>query len=127
MKNLIAAALLCALAGCATTPRGPATAYQQPRDPSQWRVVSVIPVPAGTAARVAASSSTGKAEEFTSTPVTAMPPAYAAQPAYAPAPLYSTPYVQEPRYYWPPVALSLGFVFGKHWHGGGRHHRHRRH
>ncbi|MES2318307.1 MAG: hypothetical protein V4631_12530 [Pseudomonadota bacterium] len=116
MKNLLSAALLCALAGCASAP---STSYQQPRDPSQWRVVSVTPVPNGTAARIAATSPTGKAEEFTSTPVSAMPPAYAVRPA----PLYSSPYVQGPAYYRPPVTLGLGFMFGRHGHGGGgRHH-----
>ena len=125
MKNLLAVALLGALAGCATEQRP--TAYAQPRDPSQWRVVSVTPVPLGTAAKVAAASSTGKAEEFTSTAVATMPPAYGATPLYAPAPVYvPAPYMVEPAYYWPPVTLSLGFVFGRHW-GGGHHYRGYRH
>jgi hypothetical protein len=122
MKKLLAVALLFALAGCETAPR--TVAYAQPRDPSQWRVVSVTPVPAGTAARVAATSPSGKAEEYSSTPVSAMPPVYAAPPVYGPAPvygpvpLYGPVYVQEPAYYYPPVSLSLGFVFGQHWGGG---------
>lgn len=130
MKKLIAVALVGALAGCATEPARHTTAYAQPRDPSQWRVVSVTPVPAGTAARVAAASGTGKAEEYTSTPVAELPPAYATAPQYAPAPVYYVPppYMQPvyPGYYWPPVSLSLGFVFGRHW-GGGYHrgYRHR--
>jgi hypothetical protein len=125
MKKLSAVALLCVLAACDTAPRQPATAYAQPRDPAQWRVVSVTPVPAGTAARVAAASPTGKAEEFSSTPVASMPPAYGAAPVYGPVP--GPVYVQEPAYYWPPVSLSLGFVFGRHWSSGYRHrgYRHR--
>ena len=125
MKKLLAVALVGALAGCATEPARPTAAYAQPRDPSQWRVVSVTPVPAGTAARVAAASESGKAVEYTSTPVAELPPMYAA----APAPVYYVPppYMQPayPAYYWPPVSLSLGFVFGRHWgggyHGGYRH------
>lgn len=122
MKNLLAVALLCALAGCATEPVRPVHAYAQPRDPSQWHVVSVTPVEPGTGARVAASSPTGKAVEYTSTDVTSLPPVYAAAPLYAPAPTVyylPPPYLQEPAYYYPPVSLSLGFVFGQHW-GGGR-------
>ena len=122
MKKLLAVALLGALAGCATEPQR--TTYAQPRDPSQWRVVSVTPVPAGTAAKVAAASTTGRAEEFTSTPVAVMPSAYGAAPLYAPA--IPAPYVVEPAYYWPPVSLSLGFVFGRRW-GGGHHYRGYRH
>lgn len=125
VKNLLVVTLLCALGGCATEPRN--SAYSQPRDPSQWRVVSVTPVPAGTAARVAAASPDGKAVEFSSAPVVAAAPsvyghAPAYGPVYAPAPVYQP----EPYYYWPPVSLSLGFVFGRHWSSGHRHgYRHR--
>ena len=127
MKKLLAVSLACVLAGCAHRPPGPAHAYAQPRDPSQWRVVSVTPVPAGTAARVAARASDGKAVEYTSTPVASMAPAYAPAPLYAPAPApYYAPapiYHSAPAYYWPPVTLSLGFVFGRHWSSGGHHRR----
>lgn len=122
MKTLITVLATLALAGCATGP-------QSPRDPSQWRVVSVTPVPAGTAARIAAASPDGNAVEYSSRALEATPPAYLSAPAvprYGPAPLYAPPYVQQPSYYWPPVSLSLGFVFGRHW-GGGRHHRGYRH
>lgn len=128
VKNLLAVTLLCALAGCATQPRN--AAYSQPRDPAQWRVVSVTPVPAGTAARVAAASPDGKAVEYSSSPAAAAPraygnpaPVYGPPPVYAPAPVYQP----EPYYYWPPVTLSLGFIFGKHWSSGHhrRGHRHR--
>jgi hypothetical protein len=115
MKKLLAVSLALALGGCAEVPRAP-DAYAQPRDPSQWRVVSVTPVPAGTAARIAASSSDGKAVEYTSMPVAAMPAAYAPAPVYAPMRVYQP----EPTYYWPPVTLSLGFVFGRHWSSGHR-------
>lgn len=124
MKHLIGLAVLAALGGCAVDQpmRGPGpygnTAMAQPRDPSQWRVVSVTPVPAGTAAQVAAKSPDGKPVEFSSTAVSAMPAAYLPAPVYVPTPVY----VQEPAYYWPPVALSLGFGFGRGWGGG--YHRH---
>lgn len=121
MKKLLAVSLGLVLAGCAHQPPGPAGAYAQPRDPSQWRVVSVTPVPPGTAARIAARSGDGKAVEYSSTPVASMPPAYTAPPLYAPAPMYHP----QPAYYWPPVTLSLGFVFGRHWSSG--HHRRWRH
>lgn len=121
MKKLLAVSLVLVLAGCVHQPPGPAGAHAQPRDPSQWRVVSVTPVPAGTAARIAARSGDGKAVEYSSTPVASMPPAYAAPPLYAPAPVYQP----QPAYYWPPVTLSLGFVFGRHWSSG--HHRRWRH
>ncbi|MES2016690.1 MAG: hypothetical protein V4484_09350 [Pseudomonadota bacterium] len=120
MKNLLAVTLLCALAGCATEPPRQA-AYAQPRDPSQWRVVSVTPVPTGTAARVAATSPNGKAEEYSSTPVAAQPVYVQPQPVYVPA-----PYAPQPDYYWSPVTFSLGFVFGNYW-GGGHHYRGHRH
>lgn len=125
MKKLLVVTMLCALAGCVAAPRH--AGYAQPRDPAQWRVVSVTPVPAGTAARVAATSSDGTAVEYSSTPVAAPPayrqaPVYSAAPAYAPAPVYQ----QEPYYYWPPVSLSLGFVFGRHWSSGRHWHGRRR-
>lgn len=122
VKNLLAVTALCALAGCAVQPRN--ADYAQPRDPSQWRVVSVTPVPAGTAARVAAASADGKAVQYSSSPVASAPqvygpaPRYGGAPVYAPAPVYQP----EPYYYWPPVSLSLGFVFGRHW-SSGRHWR----
>ena len=127
MKNLLAMVVLVALGGCAVDQpsRGPYgnTVSAQPRDPSQWRVVSVTPVAAGTAARVAARSADGKPVEFSSAPVTVAPPYYAVAPVYAPAPVY----MPQPAYYWPPVTLSLGFVFGRHWsrgHRGGHFRRH---
>ena len=133
VKHLIGLAVLAALGGCAVDQpmRGPYgnTAMAQPRDPSQWRVVSVTPVPSGTAAQVAAKSADGKPVEFSSTAVSAIPAAYLPAPVYVATPVY----VQEPAYYWPPVALSLGFGFGRgwgdgrHWGGGhvGGHFRHR--
>lgn len=125
MKNLLAVTLLCALGGCATAPRN--TAYSQPRDPAQWRVVSVTPVPAGTAARVAAASPDGKPVELSSTPVAAVPRVYGQAPAYGPVYVPPPVYQPEPYYYWPPISLSLGFVFGKHWSSGRHRHgfRHR--
>lgn len=102
------------MAGCAAVPPGTYSS-NAPRDPSQWRVVSVTPVPVGTAARVAAKSPDGKAVEYSSRPA----PFYNPPVAYSPPPLYSPgPYYPEPAYYWPPVQLSLGFVFGHHWSRG---------
>ena len=125
MKTCFAAsAALVALAGCATGPQGPYNG-SAPRDPSQWRVVSVTPVPAGTAARIAAALPDGKPVELSSRPVASMPRAYVPAPLYAPSPLYTPPYIQQPSYYWPPITLSLGFVFGRHWSRG--HHRGYRH
>ena len=127
MKNLIGIMVLVALGGCAVDQpmRGPYgnAASAQPRDPAQWRVVSVTPVPAGTAAQVASRSPDGKPVEFSSTPVSVAPPYYTVAPVYAPAPVY----MHQPAYYWPPVTLSLGFVFGRHWsrgHRGGHFRRH---
>ena len=126
MKNLLVVTMLLALAACAGTP--PQANYPQPRDPSQWRVVSVTPVAPGTAARVAAESPDGKAVHYSSTPVTVVAPVYAPYAPYPPYPAYPAPpiYQSEPSYYWPPVSLSLGFVFGRHWSSGRHWHgRHR--
>lgn len=118
MKSLLVIAVLAALGGCAVAPP---VRYAQPADPSQWRVVSVTPVPAGTGARVAASSSDGRPVEYSSVPL-------ASAPVYVPAPIIveQPVYYPEPTYYWPPVSLSLGFVFGRHWGGGRGHYRGRR-
>lgn len=124
MKSLIIIATAAALAGCATTPPGPGYygSHAVPADPSQWRVVSVTPVPLGTGDRVAASGN-GSRVEYTSEPVTVSQPVYVPTPVYVPQPVYAP----APSYYYPPVSLSLGFVFGRHWsrgHGhvrGGRH------
>ena len=118
MKTPIIIAAAAILAGCASTP-SQQYGYARPADPSQWHVVSVTPVPAGTGARVAAQ--TGSRVEYSSGPVTSGSAVYVQEPIYAPAPVYS-PY---PSYYYPPVSLSLGFVFGRHWSSGG--HRHRGH
>ena len=149
MKHVLGLVVLGALGGCAVDQPGRDqygnNAYAQPRDPSQWRVVSVTPVPPGTAARVASNSKDGKAIEYSTgpaptnayrpAPVYSSAPVYAPGGYYPPAPVYAPggyyPHVpvyrHEPSYYWPPVTLSLGFVFGRHWsrgHGGGRY-RHR--
>lgn len=118
MKSLLVVAVIAALSGCASAPRGPyAERYGAPADPSQWRVVSVTPVAPGTGARIAAANPDGKPVEYSSAPV-----AVQQAPVYVPAQPY---YYPEPYYYAPPVSLSLGFVFGRHW-GGHRHYRHRR-
>ena len=149
MKHVLGFVVLAALGGCAVdqpvrdryTNHAPVA-----RDPAQWRVVSVTPVPAGTAARVASSSKDGKPVEYSTGPAPAThayrpAPVYPTHPAYGP-PVYYPPapvyvpggyyphapvYRPEPAFYWPPVSLSLGFVFGRHWsrgHHGGRY-RHR--
>ena len=109
MKHLIVIGVLACLAGCVSAPPGQygyQPGYAQSGDPAEWRVVSVTPVPRGTAER------NGAVAQYAPAPV------YAPGPVYQPAPVYV-----EPGYYVPPVSLSLGLVFGRHW-GGGRHHRH---
>jgi len=136
MKNIaIILGSLGLLAGCAAP--GPSYTYAQPSDPSQWRVVSVTPVPVGTGAQVAAS---GQGGAVTSTPIaTAAPnsgwtttsvtpvyrtqqpvivqqqqPVWVQQPVYAPQPVY----VEQPRYWYPPISIGLGFDFGRSsWRG----------
>lgn len=122
MKVFFPLIICVALTGCATGPAG-TNAADRPGDPSQWRVVSITPVPVGTAARVAATSADGKAVEYSSKPA----PLYQPAPVYTPPPLYGPiPFYPEAGYYWPPVSIGLGFVFGRHW-GRGRGHRHRHH
>ena len=143
MKKLaIIIVSLGALAGCAAPgPYYSNQGYAQPADPSQWRVVSVTPVPIGTGARVASSG----ASTTTSTPLpastysatttstgystpyyTQQQPVYVQQqpvyiqqqPVYVPQPIY----VEQPNYWYPPISIGLGFDFGhSSWHG----HRHR--
>lgn len=114
MKTLLVIAIAASLAACAEAPVQ--QRYAQPADPGQWRVVSVTPVEPGTAARVAAASKDGTAVEYSSAPVSQV---YTPVPVYTPAPVY----YPEPAYYWPPVSLSLGFVFGRHWGHGRGHYR----
>lgn len=139
-KIAIVIASLGLLAGCAAP--GPATysshapySYAQPGDPSQWRVVSVTPVPVGTGARAAASGQAGTTTSAPlpasgpavtySSPVTVSQPVYVQQPVYVPQPVYVQPqpvYVEQPRYWYPPISIGLGFDFGRSsWRG----HRHR--
>ncbi|TFW31967.1 hypothetical protein E4O92_11560 [Massilia horti] len=153
MKNLLIASSLVALAGCAAAPPGPPNygtraAYAQPYDQSQWHVVSVTPVPAGTGARVAASGDTGTITSsaptgepngttsstmpysapqagtvVSSQPVYVPTPVYVQAPIYAPPPAYYTPPVYAAPYYWyPPISIGLGFSWGRwgggHWGGG---------
>lgn len=117
MKSLLVIAVVAALGGCAVGPPVQQR-YAQPADPGQWRVVSVTPVPAGTGAKVAAESKDGTPVEYSSVPL-ARAPIYAPAPVYVPPPVYYT----EPEYYWPPVSLSLGFVFGNRWGYGRGHYR----
>jgi hypothetical protein len=140
MKTLVAIAVLAALAGCATPPRtvSYAGAYAQPVDPQGWRVVSVTPVAPGTGAQLAAAQGTGSSTTTTTTPVdmgaqqpqytsqpiqyTSQPVQYVSQPVYVAAPVYvpAPVYYRDPYYdYYPPVSLSLGFMFGN----GGWGHR----
>ncbi|HEU5436134.1 MAG TPA: hypothetical protein VFU95_06925 [Telluria sp.] len=125
MKTLIvvcAVAAAAALSGCAyDAPRGAyGTAYAPPADPGQWHVVSVTPVAPGTGDRLAASSGTGSATQYSSAPIVSQPvyvpqPVYVQQPVYYPAPVY---YAPSP-YYYPPVSIGLDLGFGRSW--GGRH------
>jgi hypothetical protein len=126
---IVSLGALAALTGCATPgPNYVNTTYAQPGDPSQWRVVSVTPVPVGTGAQHAAAgqasaSSPAMSPNVTySTPITSQPvvvqqtPVYVQQPVYVPQPVY----VQEPNYWYPPISIGLGFDFGRGW-GGHRH------
>lgn len=120
MKHLLIIAALAALGGCATYPDD-RYGYDHARggqsgDPSQWRVVSVTPVPPGTGERVARES--GSSVEYSSAPVHESVPV-APAPVYAPAPTYV----------YPPVTFSLGLMLGRGWGGHRHHHRggHRRH
>lgn len=141
MKKLaIVIVSLGALAGCAAPgPYYSNQAYTQPGDPSQWRVVSVTPVPVGTGARAAASGdytttstplpATSYAGSTYATPyyATQQQPVYVQQqpvfvqqqPVYVPQPVY----VEQPNYWYPPISIGLGFDFGRSsWRGhrGGR-------
>lgn len=130
MKYLFAIAALAALGGCATQQPGPPnygtrapTAYQQPSDPHQWHVVSVenvnlppgAPRPANeTTTVLPAPSASQPSVAYQSAPVVVAP-----APVYVPAPVIVDPYYEP--YYYPPVSLSLGFMFGSGgWHHGGR-------
>jgi len=132
MKNIaIVIGSLALLAGCAAP--GPTYTYTPPSDPSQWRVVSVTPVPVGTGAQVASS---GQGGVVTTTPLpattystTSVQPIYTQQqpvivqqqpvwvqqqPVYVPQPVY----VEQPRYWYPPISIGLGFDFGRSsWRG----------
>lgn len=123
MKNLLLVALAAALSGCVVAPPGPpsygtrAPAYAG--DPSQWHVVSVTPVPAGTGARMAAS---GQVEYSSQPAVRYVPqPVYVQQPVYVPAPVYYDP---APVHF--SIGLGLGYLFGHGWGHGGHRHHHRR-
>lgn len=124
MKTLITVSVLAAaaaLSGCAYD--NPAYANRavypaQPADASQWHTVSVTPVPLGTGERLAATSGTGSATQYSSQPIVTQP-VYVQQPVYYPAPVY---YAPSP-YYYSPVSIDLGFGFGRGWGGGWGHHR----
>jgi hypothetical protein len=122
MKTLLVIAIAASLAACADAPVQ--QRYAQPADPGQWRVVSVTPVEPGTAARVAAASKDGRPVEYSSAPIS-QAPIYTPAPVYTPVPVYTPApvYYPEPAYYWPPVSLSLGFVFGHRWGYGRGHYR----
>jgi hypothetical protein len=127
MKILIVIAAALSLSACVSAPPAPANygtrgAQFQGGDPSQWRVVSVTPVPNGTGERVAANG--GAPVEYRNAPTVAytpqpayvQQPVYVAQPIYAPAPVYYDP---SPVHF--SIGLGLGYVFGHHGHGGYRH------
>ena len=126
MKTLLTVVSLAVLGGCAYAPPGPpnyATRYAAPpADPSQWHVVSVTPVPPGTAARVASTADKGATVEYSSAPIWTTAPVYVAQPGYVAQPVYVAPpmYYAPAPYYYPPVSIGLDFMFGRSW---GRHGR----
>ena len=132
MKNIaIIIGSLGLLAGCAVPGPTYTQAYGQPSDPSQWRVVSVTPVPIGTGARVAADGQGGvitstavQQPVYTSQPVYSQQPVYVQQqpvwvqqPVYVPQPVY----VEQPNYWYPPISIGLGFDFGRSSWGRHRH------
>ena len=122
MKTLTIILAVAALSGCATQYPGPANygtrAYAQAPDANGWQVVSVTPVPAGTAAQARASGDAGRVS--TSEVVTYIPApsstSYVAQPVYVPAPVYTPAPVYDPFWY-PPVSIGLGFSFSNWGHG----------
>ncbi|KFI07806.1 hypothetical protein [Massilia sp. BSC265] len=133
-KLIIVSASLAVLAGCAAP--GPnyhgSQADARSGDPGQWQVVSVTPVPLGTGARAAAAGETRTTTTYSpapqrpvvvhSTPWVVQPaPVYVPQPAYVQhhVPHYVPEPVYQPRYYYPPVSIGLGFNFGRGW----GHHR----
>ncbi|UUZ49127.1 hypothetical protein LP420_01230 [Massilia sp. B-10] len=116
MKTLLVIAAVAALAGCAE-----ALIQQRYAQPNRSRSMARGVGHAGRAghrARVAAASRDGTPVEYSSVPVSQVP-IYTPPPVYALAPVY----YPEPAYYWPPVSLSLGFVFGRHWGHGRGHYR----
>jgi hypothetical protein len=134
MKKLAIILAVAALSGCATQYPGPANygtrAYAQAADPNGWQVVSVTPVPPGTAAQAAASGDAGRVTS--SDVVTYNPPpsttTYVTQPVYVPAPIYAPAPVYDPFWY-PPISIGLGFSWSNWGHRGGyvggRWHGHR--
>jgi len=140
MKTLAIILAVAALSGCATQYPGPANygtrAYAQAPDANGWQVVSVTPVPNGTAAQAAASGDAGRvttSDGATSyvAPYSPAPsgPTYVTQPVYVPAPVYAPAPVYDPFWY-PPISIGLGFSWsnwGGHrgYHGGGRWRGHR--
>jgi hypothetical protein len=129
MKKLLILASALALTGCVVAPPAPANygtrGAQYQGDPSQWRVVSVTPVPNGTGERMAANG--GSQVEYTNAPTVAYTPqpVYVQQPVYVPQPVYAP----APAYYYDTapinfsIGLGLGYVFGHHWGGHGYYHR----
>ena len=130
MKRIVVFTLVgAALSGCVVVPRGPSgyaspAITRAPQDPYQWQVVSVEPVRRDESGKIIAPPEpTPQAQDGIR---------YAAQPVYAPAPVYlpqpivvQPPLYAAPNYYpyFPlfPLALGLGFEFGRVWHGGHRH------
>jgi hypothetical protein len=129
MKTFLTIISLAALGGCAVAPPGPpnyGSRLPEPSDPSQWHVVSVTPVPAGTGQRLAASAGAGSSVQYSSEPIVTSQPVYVPQPVYIPQPVYVPQpiYQPDPYYYYPPISIGLGFNFGRGWgghHEGGRH------
>jgi hypothetical protein len=134
MKTLAIILAVAALSGCATQYPGPANygsrAYAQAPDANGWQVVSVTPVPNGTAAQAASSGDAGR---VTTSDVVTYSPApssttYVAQPVYVPAPVYAPAPVYDPFWY-PPISIGLGFSWSnwghRGYHGGGRYRGHR--
>ena len=122
MKKLAIILAVAALSGCATQYPGPANygtrAYAQAPDANGWQVVSVTPVPNGTAAQASASGDAGR---VTTSDVVTYSPApssttYVTQPVYVPAPVYAPAPVYDP-FLTPPISIGLGFSWSNWGHG----------
>ena len=120
MKRILIIALAAAgLSGCVVAPPAPvyySRAAAAPVDPYQWHVVSSTPVQRDAQGRIIESAPVDNG-------YAAQPTYVQQQPVYVAPPVYYDPYPYFPLF---PLALGLGFEWGRGWHGGYRgSYRHR--